>query len=354
MTHRAWMALTVAGFLAGACLLSNPAPAVAQDSSQSTGYDGVAGTHPLPAGGNGVGCAPEALCGSVGPYPQTHWIADGEWEPTLDLVGFCTVDAASSSIVFMDPNSCTTFTTCTPAAFATSYRAFAWGINGGDMWVSGWNPPVALFHLDFTCNLIQQFDLGVEIAGLAMDFANGHLWAMRRSPVGGNTSALLEYNITSGTPVLIQGPLTVNWGGGSPGLGSAGLEYDNSTCSIIALRQDTDNVGLSSIEVFADLDPTGAGGILWLNNCTITTTQQCAGPGNFINHPWGLAVKENAAPNHKVIITDIDLVAGCAIPGPGAGPIDLHYYPLPNAIPTCGATAVEPTSWGRIKALHKP
>ena len=351
MTHRAWMALTIAGVLTGVLSTSIP-PAVAQDSSVSAGYDGATGTSPNPPGVGGLACSPEALCGAVGPYPQTHWIADGEWEPTLDLLGFCSVDATTSTILFMDPNSCTTFTTCTPGAFTTSYRAFAWGINGGDMWVSGWNPPVALFHLDFTCNLIAQFDLGVEIAGLAMDYANGHLWAMRRSPVGGNTSALLEYDITSGTPVLIQGPLTVNWGGTAPGIGSAGLEYDNSTCSIIALRQDSDNVGRSFIEVFADLDPTGAGGILWLNNCDITTTQHCTGAGNFINHPWGIAVKENAAPNQKVIITDIDLVAACAIPGPGAGPVDLHYYPIPSAIPTCGATAVEASSWGRIKALH--
>jgi hypothetical protein len=327
-------------------------PALTQDHNHQAGYDGITGTSPTPPM-DGAACAPEALCGNVGPDPNTHWIADGEWDPAQDLLGFITVDATTSRIVFMDPNTCTVFFSCTPAFFATSYRAFAWGINGGDMWVSGWNPPVALFHIDFACNLIQQFDVGVEIAGLAMDFANGHLWAMRRSPVGGATSALLEYDINSGTPVLIQGPLPVNWGGGGEGIGSAGLEYDNSTCSIVALRQDSNNVGQSFIEVFADLDPAGAGGIFWLNNCDITTTQHCTGQGTFINHPWGLAVKDNAPLTRKVIVTDINLGAACAIPAAGEGPVDFHYYPLPTAPPSCATTAVEPATWGQIKAIHR-
>jgi len=331
--------------------LGSPSPGDAQPQDNSAGYDG-GGSGEIPQGARAA-CAPEALCGTVGPLVNTHWIADGEWEPTLDLLGFVTVDATSSSIVFMDPNTCTTFFTCNPSVFTTSYRAFTWGINGGDMWVSGWNEPVLLYHLDVGCNQIAVFNIaGLQIAGLAMDYANGHLWAMQRSPVGGPNSNLLEFDITSGIPELIQGPIPVSWGGAGPGIGSAGLEYDKTTCSIVALRQDSNNVGVSFIEVFADLDPSGPGGVAYLANCDITTSQFCTGPGTFVNHPWGLALKENAAPDRKVIITDIDLVAGCGIPGPGAGPIDFHYYPLPAAPPACAATSVETATWGQIKALH--
>ena len=346
MRLRLLLALTLGAFGiaagAGAQGLDNPA-----------GYDAVVGSTPSAAA---VACAPGDLCGLIGPYPNTHWVADGEWHPQLNLTGWCTVDATSSSIVFMNPQDCSVLFTCTPAAFTTSYRAFAWGMGGGDMWVSGWNAPVALFHLDIGCNLIAQFDVGIQIAGLAMDFANGHLWAMQRSPVGGPNSMLFEYDITSGTPILKQGPIPVLWGGTAQGIGSAGLEYDNTNCTIVALRQDSGNIGVSSIEVFFDLDPPGVGGVLWIANCSITTTAHCSGPGTFINHPWGIALNEGAPPNHKITITDIDLTGGvptCAIPAAGAGPIDVHYYSVPTSPGFCVTTAVEPSTWGAIKALHQ-
>ena len=345
--HRLLLSLVVSASLA----LCFPTLGLAQGGNESAGYDG-GGSGGIPQSSRAA-CAPEALCGLVGPMVNTHWIADGEWEPTLDLLGFVTVDATSSSVVFMDPATCATFFTCAPSVFTTSYRAFAWGMNGGDMWISGWNEPVLLYHLDVACNQIAVFNIsGLQIAGLAMDYANGHLWAMERSPVGGQNSRLWEFDINSGVPELIQGPYFVNWGGGAPGIGSAGLEYDNTTCSIVALRQDSNNVGVSFIEVFADLDPGGAGGIAYLANCDITTSQFCQGSGTFINHPWGMALKDNASPDRKVIITDIDLVAACGIPGPGAGPIDFHYYPLTDAPPSCAATSVESVTWGQIKALH--
>ena len=326
------------------------ATAIAQGVNEPAGFDGNATGEPAPAAL--VNCAPGDLCGLLGPYANTHWIADGEWEPTLDLFGFVSVDATTSRIIVVDPNTCGEVFACDPA-FATSYRAFAWGTQGGDMWVSGWNPPVQLFHFDLTCGLIAQFDVGIEIAGLAMDFANGHLWAMQRSPVGGPNSALWEYDVTTGTPVLIQGPITVNWGGTTPGIGSAGLEYDNSNCSIVALRQDSNNVGRSSIVVFFDLDPGGAGGVLWLASCDIVTTQFCQGAGTFINHPWGIAVRDTGPTDRRVVITDIDLIDACAIPPAGGGPIDLHYYAVPPSLAFCLTTAVEPTTWGQIKTMHK-
>lgn len=325
------------------------AGAGAQSIENPAGYDAAVGSAPSAAA---VACAPGDLCGLIGPYPETHWVADGEWHPQLNITGWCTVNTPTSTIVFMNPQDCSVLFTCTPAIFTTSYRAFAWGMGGGDMWVSGWNAPVALFHLDVACNLIAQFDVGIQIAGLAMDFANGHLWAMQRSPAGVN-SALFEYDITSGTPILKQGPIPVLWGGTTQGTGSAGLEYDNSNCTIVALRQDSGNVGRSSIEVFFDLDPPGVGGVLFLANCTITTTAFCTGAGTFINHPWGIALNEMAPANQKITITDIDLLAGCAIPPNGAGPIDVHYYSVPASPGFCATTAVEPSTWGAIKALHR-
>ncbi len=322
--------------------------AAAQDAGGTAGYDSNPSGSLPPAAL--VDCAPGDVCGLLGPHPETHWIADGEWEPTLDLMGFITVDQTSSRIVIIDPNSCGEVFSLSPA-FTTSYRGFAWGLQGGDMWVTGWNAPVLLFHLDPTGGITDQFDLGIEIASLAMDYANGHLWAMQRSPAGVN-SALLEFDVNSGAPVLLQGPITVDWGGSTPGGGSAGLEYDNSNCSIVALRQDSNNVGQSSIEVFWDLDPGGPGGIFWVANCDIVTTLFCTGAGTFINHPWGLALNENAAPDRKIVVTDIDLDPGCAIPAPGAAPVDLHYYSVPPSVAFCAATAVEPSTWGQIKTLH--
>lgn len=343
MRLRLLLALTL-----GAVGLSGGAGAQGFDDPAS--YDAGIGSPPSAAA---VACAPGDLCGLIGPYPETHWVADGEWHPQLNITGWCTVNTPTSTIVFMDPSNCSVLFTVTPATFTTSYRAFAWGTGGGDMWVSGWNAPVALFHLDVGGNLIAQFNVGIEIAGLAMDFANGHLWAIQRSPATGPNSMLFEYDITTGTPVLKQGPLPVLWGGTAPGIGSAGLEYDNSNCTIVALRQDSGNIGRSSIEVFFDLDPVGVGGVLYLANCDITTSQFCTGPGTFINHPWGIALNEAAAPNQRITITDIDLIAACAIPPAGAGPIDVHYYSVPTSPGFCVTTAVEPTTWGAIKALHR-
>jgi hypothetical protein len=190
----------------------------------------------------------------------------------------------------------------------------------------------------------------MQPAGLAMDYATGHLWGqLRNNPTTEVTRFVLwDTNVPDGTPpVLIGGPWDVPYQGGPQAAGSSGLEYYQRDCSLIAMRQDTENLGLGKIYKFQDV---GIAAPTLLGFCDLNNTP-CTGAGESNNKPWGIAVSEDPAfPPGYVVYSDLNVDTGCANP---ICPTDLHIAALPDFPGQCGVTAVEPTTWGRIKDTYK-
>lgn len=292
--------------------------------------------------------------------------ADGEWNPVLQVVGFC---ATTERIVIYpvgaaDPNCGGAGSFFNLSVTGQAQRGFCWGPDPavGDFWTGSWTiAPSAvarLRHYDPTGVFIEeaQFaDVGnpgdMQCSGLAMDYERKHMWAILRNnnPEGGPApvSRLVEFDMTTGYPVLRQGPMDMPWDGGPSTVSSAALEYNNIDCTIVALRQDANNIGVTQLTVVQDNDPAGLGGVSHLGFCQIPNAP-CTGGGPSVNRPWGIAVIEDAPV--RVMFTDLNLE------GPPCGavvnPIDAHITNLPPVTGTCGVTAVEPSTWGRIKSNY--
>jgi hypothetical protein len=283
------------------------------------------------------------------------FMADGEWNPVTQLVGFVTT---GNTVVVTDGLCAVQGETAItgPDFPGPVTRSFAWGNQAGDSWVGSWLvtgfPTAALYHLDGTFTVLNSYiiqdtgtGLEMQISGLAMDHDRGHLWGILRNNPAGTVSRFVEFDVNVDPPVIIQGPLDVPWPGGPSSISSAGLEYNSQDCTLLALRQDVNNIGATSLVVFQDVDPDGAGGVTLLGECSIANTP-CVGTGMATNRPWGIALIEGGT--SYAIFSDLNLAADCATPEP---PIDLHFITPPPFSGLC-AVAVNPASWGQIKSLY--
>ncbi len=152
-----------------------------------------------------------------------------------------------------------------------------------------------------------------------MDQTNHHLWIMTNDV----PDQLLEFDVTNaGSPVLIQGPMTVPWLTSTAGNAGAGLSYNDTTGCLVAVNQDSGN-----LETFVDLIPAGAGGIAPSDFCQVSA-------GSV--HPWGLVIDELTNTSWTV-----DIEAGGA---PWTMPLAVYqdYNPGCSALPTWTPT-VPPT-----------
>jgi hypothetical protein len=283
------------------------------------------------------------------------FIADGEWDPGSGNVGFVTTNNTIVVITAICGLQGETNITGTDFPGPVT-RGFAWGIQSGDCWVSSWlvggAPAPKLYHLDGTFNVLNSYSfldtgtgLDMQCSGLAMDRDRGHLWAILRNNPAGTVSRFVEFDVNVDPPVILQGPFDVPWPGGPSAISSAGLDYNNSDCTLLALRQDVNNVGATSLVMFQDMNPSGLGGASLLGECSIANTP-CVGAGTTINRPWGIALVEGE-PNY-VIFSDLNLAANCLdIAQPG----DFQFISPPNLTGQCGV-AVNPTTWGQVKALY--
>jgi hypothetical protein len=156
--------------------------------------------------------------------------------------------------------------------------------------------------------------------------------------------------VASGTPVLIQGPIPVPWNGGPSAVSSAGLEYNNHDCTIVALRQDANNLGVTELTVFKDNNPTGLGAPTFLAFCNVVNTP-CTGGGPGSNRPWGISLVEDPNIGDYLLYDDLNLDAGCAAVVNQA--MDLHVLTLPTYQNQCSVVAVEPSTWGQIKGSYR-
>ena len=298
-------------------------------------------------------CPSDIFCGSDS--LDAGFVADGEFDPTNQRTGFVTTN---NTIIVID-NLCGSAVESDitgPDFPGPATRSFAWGLGAGDCWVGSWNVTGSapkLYHLDASFNTLNAYNfpdpgtgLDMQFSGLALDRDRGHLWGILRNNPAGTNGRFVELDINGASPVVIQGPIDVPWPGGVSAIGSAGLEYNNADCTILALQQDTNNIGQTFMVAFQDVDPAGtAGGVSRLGECQISNTP-CVGGGQSTNRPWGLALVDG--PPAYVIFSDLNVQADCATIDQ---PADFHIVEAPAVTGTCAAP-VTPTTWGQIKATY--
>jgi hypothetical protein len=308
--------------------------------------------------GGGDPCATDLFC-SVHTL-TAGFVADGEFDPVGQRSGFVTTE---TTIVVID-NLCGIVSEADitgpdfpgPGPVFPATRSFAWGMGAGDSWVGSWavtNSLPKLYHLDSSFNTLNAFSfpdpgtgLDMQFSGLALDRDRGHLWGILRNNPAGTLSRFVELDVNVDPPVVIQGPIEVPWPGGASAVGSAGLEYNNTNCTILALQQDSNNVGQTFVVAFQDVDPAGpSSGVTRLGECQLTNTP-CTGGGQSTNRPWGISYVE-IEPAY-LIFSDLNLQANC---GTIDQPADFHLVEGPAVSGTC-LTPVTPTTWGQIKASY--
>ena len=312
---------------------------------------------PLPGAGPSFAADP---CGSdtwCGDHALSEgFVADGEWDPVSGNVGFVTT--INSILVRNAVCAGVSATDITGGDFPGPVtRSFAWGRGQGDSWVGSWvatgAPAPQLYHLDATFAVIAAYSfpdsgtgLNMQFSGLALDRARGHLWGILRNNPAGTLSRFVELDVNVDPPVVLQGPLDVPWPGGPSAVSSAGLEYNQQDCTILAMRQDANNVGVTSLVLFQDVNPVGKGGVALLGECSIANSP-CTGGGQGSNRPWGIALIES--PAAYVVYSDLNLATGC---GTIEQPADFHIIGLPPFSGLCVVPVTERT-WGGIKALYR-
>lgn len=283
------------------------------------------------------------------------FVADGEWIPNLPSAGFVTTN---NTIVMLD-GGCSVLGETAILGLGTPSpvtRGFAWGIQGGDSWLGSWlvqgGPAPKLYLLDPGFAVLAEYEfqdsgtgLAMQISGLAMDSDRGHLWAILRNNPVGTVSRFVEFDVNVDPPVILQGPIDVPWPGGPSSISSAGLEYNGQDCTLLALRQDANNVGQTSLVIFQDLNPQGGGGVALVGDCSIAN-QPCTGAGTGPNRPWGVALVEGVT--SMVIYSDLNVLSDCAMI---EQPADFHTIGLPPFSGQC-AVPVDPSTWGRIKSRY--
>lgn len=202
-------------------------------------------------------------CGdSLKPPGYTAFIADGTWNPDRGLFYF--VEVGGDHYLFsFDPDSCNVLEYVSPPEFATlATRGICYNTNDSTVWTGDWFRRILHFTDLPECDLIQEFDLPYDIAGLAIDQENQHMWAITNDEF----DQFFEFDISSGTPILIQGPIDVPWQTEFDGWDGAGLEYDQERHLLIAVNQLWAHEG-NYVELFQDLDPAGASGVAPAGYC---------------------------------------------------------------------------------------
>jgi hypothetical protein len=336
----------ILGALMGAFLITAD-PTAAKDERHSPGDP-----YPVPIRAfAGEVCTDDLFCSAD--TLEAGFVADGEFDPSNQRCGFVTTN--NTIIVVNTVCATQSETAITGDDFpGPATRSFAWGLGSGDSWMGTWNVPgftPKLYHLDGNFNVIGTFNfpdsgtgLDMQFSGLALDRDRGHLWGILRNNPAGTNARLVELDINVEPPLVIQGPIDVPWPGGPSAIGSAGLEYNNGDCTLLALHQDTNNVGATLLVSLQDVDPAGpASGVTLLGSCQITNTP-CVGGGTTTNRPWGLALVDG--PPSYVIFSDLNVQGDCATIDQ---PIDFHIVAGPQVTGQC-LLPVTQSTWGQIKA----
>ncbi len=154
-----------------------------------------------------------------------------------------------------------------------------------------------LYRVNYSGDVIGVYDIDVgSITGLAFDSDNSHLWCI----ASGSPDMLYEFFVydVNTYPVLIQS-MPVPWYDPMDN-SAAGLEYHEECNMLVAVNKNT-----RTIERFCDLTPNGAGGVEWIDECTMDL--------EYPPDPFGIALVKN---------TEESFIAGNT---PG-GPFPLDKY----------------------------
>jgi hypothetical protein len=163
-------------------------------------------------------------------------------------------------IVSYDPITCDTVPVDTirlpdygPWAPQATYHGLAYNKNDTTFWYSRPIRPLfqptrtTLYHIDGSGDEIDSFLVEDHyITGLAFDPDHNHLWCIAE----GDTEMLLEYDVSTDVPMLLQGPFPVPWYDPVDSNAAAGLEYDDQCNVLIAVNKNA-----YRLECFRDVEP---------------------------------------------------------------------------------------------------
>ena len=85
---------------------------------------------------------------------------------------------------------------CGPAWTATSQRGLAWDPTDDSFFIGGWNEYI-IYHVAYDGSIIEQWDTGIAISGLAYNWDSGQLFIIENSP----TDTISQFDVASGTMV---------------------------------------------------------------------------------------------------------------------------------------------------------
>jgi photosystem II stability/assembly factor-like uncharacterized protein len=234
-------------------------------------------------------------------------------------------------IVSYDPETCDTVSTIRlPDSWrdnhALAHHDMTPGQGGGrSFWYTRLTVD-SLYHIDASGDPIGTYPAFYDsITGLALDANNSHLWGIIRS----SPDMFVEYDLSSGIPQVIQGPLPVPWS--SPvNQSAAGLEYDDEKHLLIAIDRIC-----AGMETFCDLDPEYSPG---LEGDDPGVAPASAHALFETPSPWGIA---------RLDFMETVFVAG----NPGGGPFPMDEYRL--MLPLAGIARREVPSIPRPSLLAR-
>lgn len=190
------------------------------------------------------------------------------------------------------------------------YLGLAYNPNDDTYWYSRGKPTSGawlekgLYHIDSSGNELGYYDIGEpSITGLAIDPEHNHLWVAFR----GEPDQLEEYDISTGVPESIQGPMDVPWPLGPWG-GCAGLAYDDELGRLVTFETI-----YNSLVYFWDNERGYEGpgshppGVRFSDWCVVNPDRTL--------EPWGLAILDRG---------EEQMVYLAANPYGGPRPVDLY------------------------------
>ncbi len=270
------------------------------------------------------------FCGAVGSCSGFNpvngpYVWDGCYNSATGTLEYSVNNGAGIQAIYsLGTSDCSSVLVCQYEGF-TGFtgsglnRALAYDSTDGTYWTGNWDD-AAIVHINCATSTVTEFAVGLSIAGMAMDNVNHHLWIITNS----EPDMLYEYDVTSGTPTLLQS-MAIPWMSMSGAYFGAGLDYNDGTNCLVALNQ-----GTGFIETFVDLDPanTGTGGIAMGDYCHVTSGS---------SFPWGIALNPVAGTVWSIdILTNGDYFIA---------PYNLYENTMPSCAPqpTPSPTPVPPT-----------
>lgn len=185
--------------------------------------------------------------------------------------------------------------TTVPTTSHASYSGLAYDESRDELWYSRAHlgpPPLppgcGLYHIDSDGASLGYYSVHPRITGLAMDPPNDDLWMITR----GDPDSLWEFDVSTGVPVLTQGPAPVPWPAMSTEA-AAGIAYGLYEPCLYAVDSRA-----NEMDRFTDIDP-GYGGPPGPGEPGVSLWRRC--PLERTDGPWGICADARAADTFRVV-----------------------------------------------------